>query len=313
MHPAASVIFFTTTSGAGYGMLALMGILAPLGLLPADRWFGGVAIVFALGLVSVGLMSSTFHLHHPERAWRAFSQWRSSWLSREGVAAMITFGPALLFAAGWVLFGENGGIWGLWGVLAAIMAIVTIFSTAMIYASLKTIRQWHHRLVPPVYIALGLASGAIWLAAVAASFGISVQAIATIALVTLILGTVIKYMYWSSVDKTPPKSTAGTATGLGHIGTVRQFEAPHTEDNWVMREMGFRVARKHTQKLRRIVGIAGFAIPLLCLLAIKVDIAPLLLCWLAAISVSVGVVTERWLFFAEAQHVVGLFYGRESG
>ena len=90
VHPAPSVILFTTASGAGYGLLAWLGAAGAFGGLPADRWFGGVAMVIGLGLVSAGLLASTFHLGHPERAWRALSQWRSSWLSREGVAAMAT-------------------------------------------------------------------------------------------------------------------------------------------------------------------------------------------------------------------------------
>ena len=309
MHPAASVIFFTTASGAGYGMLALMGILASLNRLPADRWFGGVSLTLALALVSVGLLSSTFHLGHPERAWRAFSQWRSSWLSREGVLAVVAYGPAAMFALGWIYFGELSGPWGL---AMAAMAIITIFSTSMIYASLKTIRQWHHCLVPPVYLILGVATGAVWLVAVAAGFGVLSGLLVHVALGALLLGAVIKFMYWVSIDQRAPESDAGTATGLGRIGAVRQLEAPHGADNWVMREMGFAIGRKHARKLRRIVGVLGLAVPLTCLGSITADaVPPVPAAWLATLSVSIGVVAERWLFFAEARHVVGLFYGRD--
>src|SRR5882762_5808075 len=102
MHPAFSVIFFTTASGAGYGLLALMSLLAALGRLPADRWFGLAGLGLGLVAVSVGLLSSTFHLGHPERAWRALSQWRTSWLSREGVASLATYIPAGVFGILWV-------------------------------------------------------------------------------------------------------------------------------------------------------------------------------------------------------------------
>src|SRR5438309_5897561 len=107
MHPALSIVFFTTASGAGYGLLGLLGILAPLGILPADRAFGLVALALALGAVTGGLASSAAHLGHPERALRAFSQWRSSWLSREGVASVVTYIPAGLFAIGWVFLGTT--------------------------------------------------------------------------------------------------------------------------------------------------------------------------------------------------------------
>jgi DMSO reductase anchor subunit len=117
LHPAISVIFFTTASGAGYGLLAVLGIAAPAGLLPTQSWLGLSGLGLALALISAGLLSSTFHLGHPERAWRAVSQWRSSWLSREGVVALATYVPAGLFAIGWVFLGTAGGIWALFGLL----------------------------------------------------------------------------------------------------------------------------------------------------------------------------------------------------
>src|SRR4249919_3531419 len=102
MHPTFSIVAFTTASGAGFGLLFLLGLAAPLGLLPADRWFGFAALAIAFALAAGGLVASVFHLGRPERAWRAFSQWRSSWLSREGVLAVATFIPAAIFAIGWI-------------------------------------------------------------------------------------------------------------------------------------------------------------------------------------------------------------------
>jgi ferredoxin len=94
MHPAYSVIFFTTASGAGYGLWFWLGLRIAAEGLPDPAWPGVATLVLGGVLVSLGLLSSTFHLGHPERAWRAFSQWRSSWLSREGVAAVATYLPA---------------------------------------------------------------------------------------------------------------------------------------------------------------------------------------------------------------------------
>ena len=94
MNPAYSVIFFTTASGAGYGLLIWLGVASVFFDMPAHRWFGLAAFAVALALITVGLLASTFHLGHPERAWRGLTQWRSSWLSREGVVAVLTFIPA---------------------------------------------------------------------------------------------------------------------------------------------------------------------------------------------------------------------------
>src|SRR6266705_7139536 len=158
MHPALSIIFFTTASGAGFALLLLVGLGVPLALLPANAGFGFAVLVTAFALAAGGLVSSVFHLGRPERAWRAFSQWRSSWLSREGVMAVATFVPAAIFAIGWIFFGATTGFTGLCAILAAVLAAGTIYCTGMIYASLKPIHQWHNRWVVPNYLALGLMS-----------------------------------------------------------------------------------------------------------------------------------------------------------
>src|SRR5437763_16140011 len=145
MHPSVSIIFFTTASGAGFALVLLVGLGVPLALLPANAGFGFAALAIAFALAAGGLVSSVFHLGRPERAWRAFSQWRSSWLSREGVLAVATLASAAVFAVGWVFFGAFSGIIGLFGIVAAALALGTIYCTGMIYASLKPIHQWHNR------------------------------------------------------------------------------------------------------------------------------------------------------------------------
>ena len=126
MHPAYSVIFFTTATGAGYGLLALLGVSAGFGLIDAGFWFRFVTLGLALVLISAGLLSSAAHLGRPERAWRAFSQWRSSWLSREGVASVATFVPAGLFGIGWVLARQGRRLGRGDGLLSALCAVATV-------------------------------------------------------------------------------------------------------------------------------------------------------------------------------------------
>jgi DMSO reductase anchor subunit len=311
MHPAFSVIFFTTVSGAGYGLLALMSLLATLDRLPADRWFGLAGLGLALTAVAVGLLSSTFHLGHPERAWRALSQWRSSWLSREGLIACITFVPAGLFALGWVLFGTHDGIWAAFGIATFFLSLATIACTAMIYASLKPIPCWSNGWTLPAYLTLGLMTAALWLNALALAFHLGGPLQARIALWLIVLGLAAKLGYWRHIDSTPPRSTAETATGLGSLGKVRLLEAPHSGENYLLREMGFRIARKHAIKLRRIAILLAFLLPLLSTLLLFVlpPAIDIVLAFLAAISAMAGVFVERWLFFAQARHAVTLYYG----
>jgi DMSO reductase anchor subunit len=307
MHPAASVILFTTSSGAGYGLLALIGILWSAHQLPASRWFGLAALVIALGLIVLGLLSSTLHLKRPARGVYAFSQWRSSWLSREGVAAVVTFAPAAVFAFGWVILDVTGGSWVIAALLAALGAAATVYSTGMIYASLKPIRQWHHPLVVPVYLAFALATGAVWLLAITSVFAGVGTLLAVIALAALAFAWMLKLAYWRSLAGSHSASTPETATGLK--GPVRPLMWPHTGENYLLHELGYRVARKHAAKLRRISVLFGALVPAaLIVVAWAVPAAGIPAAILAAVFVALGVAIERWLFFAEAQHTVTLYY-----
>jgi DMSO reductase anchor subunit len=314
MHPAFSIVFFTTASGAGFALLFLLGIGVPLGLLPADPWFGFAALALAGALATGGLASSVFHLGRPERAWRAFSQWRSSWLSREGVLAVASFLPAAVFAIGWLIFGATSGFIGLCGVLAAVLAAGTIYCTGMIYASLKPIRQWHNRWVVPNYLALALMAGFLLLDLilrfrVARPVGTPLLTVLAVA-----VAWACKEAYWRLIDRGAASSTVASATALGRAGRVRLLEPPHTQDNYLLREMGYRVARKHRVRLRAIARGAAFLLPLLLTLAALVLSGSIAVAAaaLAAASAAIGLVVERWLFFAEATHTVMLYYGAEA-
>ncbi|MEP9349022.1 DmsC/YnfH family molybdoenzyme membrane anchor subunit [Xanthobacter sp. KR7-225] len=310
MHPAYSVIVFTTATGAGYGLLALLGLLAASGATPPALVPGLVSFGLAFALIGGGLLSSTGHLGRPERAWRAFSQWRSSWLSREGVAAVVTFVPAGLLALGWAVLGQSGAWIVVCGLLAAACAVVTVCSTAMIYASLKPIAQWHSRFTLPAYLLFAATSGLVLLNALMQAFGRPSVPWLAAALAFTALAWVLKIAIWRHNDALGMPATLNSATGLKG-GTVRSVEWPHTEENYLLKEMGYRVARKHSARLRVIAVLLAFALPCALLagafLAGGAAAAPLSV--LAAASQLAGLLVERWLFFAEAKHTVTLYYG----
>jgi DMSO reductase anchor subunit len=314
MHPALSIVFFTTASGAGFALLLLIGLGVPLGLLPADPWFGLTALATAFVLAAGGLVSSVFHLGRPERAWRAFSQWRSSWLSREGVLAVATSVPAAVFAIGWLLFGATSGIVGLCGILAAALAAGTIYCTGMIYASLKPIHQWHNRWVVPNYLALGLMAGLLLLDLIVRFWVVRPAGTAILTLLALALAWWLKEAYWRFIDTTSAPSSVASATALGRSGRVRMLEPPHTEENYLLKEMGYRIARKHRVRLRAIARTLAFAVPVLLTLAALFASGgtAAIVAALAVASAALGLVVERWLFFAEAKHTVTLYYGAEA-
>lgn len=313
MKPALSVVFFTTVSGAGYGMLFWLGVLDAAASLPDGRWFGPVGAGIAMALATAGLLASTRHLGRPERVWRAISQWRSSWLSREGVAALLTYLPAAGFAAAWLQAGPFAPLTRAFGLLGAIAGCATVVCTAMIYRCLRPVRQWHNGLVLPNYLLLAAFSGAACLSAYAVFWQPGPARLsASLAALGCVAAAVGKIAYWHSIDRGHVASTIGSATGLGWLGAVRMLEAPHTEENYLLREMGFRVARKHAAKLRRIALVLGFAVPAVLLTAgaALAGTAGRMVLPLAALCVLVGVYVERWLFFAQATHVVTLYYGQ---
>ena len=311
MHPALSVIIFTTTSGAGYGLLVWYGSISAFSEAAGGRVVALVVLPLALLLITAGLLSSTFHLGRPERAWRAFSQWRTSWLSREGVCSFITYVPAGLLTLTWLVSPAPGRIAVVLGLLTVCASLVTIYCTAMIYASLKTVHQWCNPYVAPNYLALGLYTGALLLAAALHLLGRGSTSVDFVALVAGIAALAGKVSYWRYIANTRHPSSPESATGLGGIGRVRLFEAPHTEENYLMREMGFSIARKHAEKLRKLSVLSLFVVPLVLILIALLTggVAAAIIAMVAVLSAAVGILVERWLFFAEARHVVTLFYG----
>jgi sulfite dehydrogenase (quinone) subunit SoeC len=309
MHPAYSVILFTTASGAGYGLLFWQTLGIQTGYLPDDRWLNLAMLVPALALITIGLLSSMLHLGHPERAHRAMSQWRSSWLSREGVAALFTYLPASLMGLIW-LFDMNSKFIPALAVLAETGALITVYCTGMIYASLRTIRHWNLGLVPLFYLAAAAATGGLLLLLIQSIFARTPDWAVMTGLGTIALAMIVKLVYWRKIDGNKGQYTAEMATGLGALGMVRPLDPPHTMPNFVMREMGYRVGRKHAVKLRRIAVAMLFVLPIaMVLLAIFSGWPQLPLLAIATLSAAIGVVVERWLFFAEAEHVAMLYYG----
>ncbi|OIP83408.1 MAG: dibenzothiophene desulfurase [Rhodobacterales bacterium CG2_30_65_12] len=290
MHPAPSVIIFTSISGLGFGLLMWLGLGIP------D--FYGVAsfgVFFMAYALSVGgLLSSVFHLGNKKNAIYAFSQWQTSWLSREGVLAVITLLVFAVYAIGRIFFALNLPVFGYVG---AALALLTVFSTSMIYTQLKTVPRWNMAINPVLFLTYAIAGGAL----------LSMQP--TVAGVLILLVTVLQWAGWIMGDKRllDTGSDKGTATGLGAVGKVRMFETAHTARNYILDEMVYHVGRKHSQKLRIIATLLIGVIPVAMLLLLPASMP-------MAIAVLVihlaGVFTSRWLFFAEAEHVVSLYYSR---
>ena len=291
MHPAPSVIIFTTLSGLGFGLFMWLGLGSPdVPGMPAFIWFF-VAYALSVG----GLLASTFHLGNRKNAIYAFSQWRTSWLSREGIMAVLTLLVFAPFAIGKIFLGVT---WPLLGNLGTLFALITVFTTSMMYTQLKTVPRWNmFPLVPVLFELYAIAGGAL-LAGQAYIAGWLILAVTILQIVAWMLGD-SKYAGLAS-DK-------GTATGLGRFGTVRMLESGHTARTYVMDEMVHMIGRKHAQKLRVISTLLIGLFPAALLLFMPGNALAVML---AVLSHVIGVAASRWLFFAEAEHVVGMYTSR---
>lgn len=312
VHPALSVIIFTSFSGMGYGAVVW---LAAFHLMPAVAWmprlYALVLLVLAGLLIAAGLSASVFHLGHPERAWRAFSQWRSSWLSREGVVSTATFLP--ISAAFLLMLNIVSAPMALRLalVLAAVGAAATVYTTAMIYASLKAVPAWANIWVKLGFPVYALSSGGVLLLAVHPA---PAAAALTTASLLLVLGLGVKLASWRHNDHMPRRFSRESALGLIGMGQAHQFDRPHAQANYLEREMAFTPDPLTRAALRWAALLGGFVLPLALIwlraalpgmVGHGVGVAAALICL-------GGMGAERWLFFGEAQHVMRLYYDRRK-
>src|SRR5437763_4624506 len=313
MKPAFSIIFFTVASGAGLGLLALCALfdlLLPGSFSTQALWRGAL---LGLILVAAGLASSTLHLANPRNAWRSLARVRTSWLSREAAFALALFPVAGIYivvvAQGITGFGRALPALG-----TALIAGALLFCTATIYASLKPIRQWHTRWPPVNYALLGHWSGALLLAATVAAYGAVPAWLVIFAAVLGAVALAAKVAYWIGVGRGEPTTlphAIGVDQGVRGPGAPRTVAARildvgHSHGTFLTSEFGFVVARRYAGILRAIALALGFVLPIAFLVTG-------LSRWQSALTIAaccmIGLLVERWLFFAEARHTVRLYHG----
>lgn len=309
MHPAISIIVFSTFSGVGFGIGFWLGILGNGNQSPAVVITGLLALVWA----SVGLISSVFHLRRPARAIRAFSQWRSSWLSREGILAILTLGCIFLYIVLRLLNIHGPGVLVLAWIIS-LLSLATVYSTAMIYAQLRAVPAWNTVLTPLVFIGFSLLGGGTFCFSFLPDF--LSRDFEFIILILLVGGWVIWILWSLRRDRIGMgASSVETATQLGKLGTVRPFEPPHMGPNYLTREMGYRLSKSKSTQLRGLAVALGLIIPILlyCIVFIYQDSGfanvsrILLFCFVLS-----GIFISRWLFFAESRHTTMLYYRNEN-
>ena len=298
MKPAISIVVFTVLSGGGLGLAAILTLFADL----LSRAQFIVAVLLAFALTGGGLFASVFHLANPKNAWRAFLRVRTSWLSREAVCALLFFALLIVWAFAHLEYAANH-----YFLQTAVLsvALLTVFCTAMIYQSLKPIAAWHHPQTSAAYLAFSLQSGAL-LFVVILSFNDTndFRALATVNLLTL-AAIIIKILTYRRIGKTQD-IRIGRAAGFSRA-KARLLETGHTGQTFLTREFIFAVSAQ-TLRRRKISAL------LLCALMPPLGTFFAYQSWtfaaaIAAVLLFVGLLTERWLFFAEAKHAVRAYHG----
>jgi DMSO reductase anchor subunit len=322
MHPAFSVIFLTTLIGAGQGLfLALMTAqaFADIGALPAQSGqFYGSSSMVALVLLIGGLVASFFHLGHPERAWRAAAMWRTSWLSREVIVLPafmgVVFVYGMLHYLGWNpnLFGADAPPQGELTYLVGLVGVAVCFAlylcTGMIYACIKFLQEWNTPLTPLNYTLFGIASGftlASALAAYAEAHGLvkffGGWAVAfTVAVFVTRLASLLRNR------RIKHRSSLRTAIGIRH-GKIQQKAQGAMGGSFNTREYFHGKTAAFLKSVKWIFLVLVFPLPVALLLAALNGAGDNLLA-LAFLVQYVGLLAERWFFFAQANHPQNLYY-----
>ena len=281
-------------------------LASQLGLIDApSRGLFLAGTVLILALCGVGLFASTFHLGHVLRAWRAAAQWRTSWLSREVIVL-----PAFMAVVSvWGLSHLLGAPTMIWGAVAVVLGLALYLCTGMIYAAIGVIREWATPLTPLNFALIGIASGATLASALTAIYAPALAtALAGLALAATLLAALSRgAAFWRNASLAP-KTTVQTAIGVRHPRIVQATQGA-MGGSFNTREFFHGAASAVLKRLRWVVAVAAFGLPVALLAAGRTDAS---VAWLSAAVVLqyLGLLAERWLFFAEGNHPQNLYYQR---
>lgn len=322
MQPAFSVIFLTTLIGVGQGLfLALFTgqSYSALELLPiqdSSRFYGNGALISLVFLIG-GLVASFFHLGHPERAWRAATQWRTSWLSREVIALPILMFFVFVYGVmqhfGWdkTLFTlDSGANLHLTLVIATLGMLATFalfICTGMIYACLKFLQEWYTPLTVINYTLLGTASGFVLATAFASHSAPELMRFYGI-WATIIIGSALITRAASLIrnSRIKAKSTLQTALGVRH-NKIQQKSMGFMGGSVNTRDFFNHASRVLMKRMKWIFLVLVFPVPIALLWwGMSENSTALLL--LAFLVQYLGLIAERWFFFAQANHPQNLYY-----
>jgi hypothetical protein len=311
MRPQFSIIFFTTLAGMAQGLLFFIALSNLYSQATPSAFLTNLALPVAFVLLALGLVASFFHLGHPERAWRAAMMWRTSWLSREVIAL-----PALMVVTIAIYMYALTDQVPQWLWLALLFTTIALWiCTAKIYQCIRFIQEWSHPSTLTNFMLLGLTSGLILLELLVALWGDSAAQIidaplSLVAFLLLFLSFNLKLWIWRRNRSLKPKSNLATATGIKG-NNIRQTSMGLMGGSFNTREFFHHQTDRMIANLRKIILLCAYVIPMI-LMAYAISTPNIPLITLTLLMNYLGLLAERWMFFAEANHPQNLYYQRVS-
>jgi len=311
MRPQFSIIFFTTLAGMAQGLLffiALLNIEVPILSAP---FLAMLALPVSFILLTLGLVASFFHLGHPERAWRAAMMWRTSWLSREVLAL-----PAVMLLTTMTFLFVVSGIVPVWLWAALLISTLILWiCTAKIYQCIRFIQEWSHPSTLSNFILLGLSSGGLLLEFLLMlwndpSIPLGMRPISGANFILLFIALNLKLWIWRRNQQLKPKSNLASATGIKGRN-IRQTSMGFMGGSFNTREFFHHQTDRVISNIRKITLLLTYVGPMI-LLGFSMNSPSIAQIAIALLMHYIGLLAERWMFFAEANHPQNLYYQRVS-
>jgi DMSO reductase anchor subunit len=302
MNPAWSVILFTTVAGAAQGLVVALALATLAGVRTAPVFLSHTLLMVLVMLV-IGLAASFFHLGRPERAWRAATMWRTSWLSREVIVLPAFIGAVALW---WWL---GPAVPTPWLLVCLVLSALLWWCTAMIYACLRFIQEWAHPLTIAGFVSIGLSSGLVLAGGLAAGAGEAalLKAVSPWALLATLAAWGIRFAALRRNAGLAAKSTLQSATGI-RATRLRQTSMGMSAGAFNTREFFHGRTLALLRQVKTLCFMLAFAAPAVLLIWAQRSDAGGWPWALALLLQAPGLLAERWFFFAQARHPQNLYY-----
>jgi DMSO reductase anchor subunit len=193
------------------------------------------------------------------------------------------------------------------GIVGTVLCFALFIATAMIYACLKFLQEWHSPLTVINYTLLGTASGFTLATAYSALMAPELVTLfgtwATIITLTALVSRTASLVRNSRIKH---KSSLQTAIGVRHTN-IQQKAMGLMGGSFNTREFFHGAKMGLFKSVKWIFLVLVFLVPVI-LLAMGMSSSSINMLFSAFVAQYIGLLAERWFFFAQANHPQNLYY-----